>query len=137
MVTTKESGLGWTTFSVDNAAGALKALKDDVFALNFATPRGVWDITGLDKFAFERALLLADFTCDPSGAFDDAADKAFAVLSSAGAASNQRTVTIVVSGQSLINECVLTDFQLQRPQSGEFTWSAPLILADGNVPTWT
>lgn len=133
----KESGLGWTTFSVDNAAGTLKDIKNDTTALNFSTPRGVQDITGLDKSAYERLLLLADFTCDPSGVYNDATDRAFPVLSTAGSSNTVRQVSIVVSGQTLSNECVLTDFQLQRPQSGELTWSAPLVLADGTVPTWT
>jgi hypothetical protein len=133
----KESGLGWTTFSVDNAAGSLQDIKNDTTALNFSMPRGVQDITGLDKSAYERLLLLADFTCDPSGVFNDAANRAFPVLSTAGSSNTVRQVSIVVSGQTLSNECLLTDFQLQRPQSGELTWSAPLVLADGTVPTWS
>jgi hypothetical protein len=132
-----ESGLGWTTFSVDNAAGALKALRDDTFALNFATPRGVWDITTLGMSAYAREYLLADFTCEPSGGFNDAADHAFAVLSSVSSSNTHRTCTLVVSGQTLTNEVLVTDFQLQRPQSGEFTWTAPMVLADGTVPTWS
>jgi hypothetical protein len=132
-----ESGLGWTTFSVDNAAGALKALKDDTFALNFATPRGVWDITTLGMSAYARTYLLADFTCEPSGGFDDTADHAFAVLSSASSSNTVRTCTLTVSGQILTNEVLVTDFQQQRPQSGELTWAAPMVLADGTVPTWT
>jgi hypothetical protein len=134
---TIESGLGWTTFSVDNAAGSLKALKDDTFALNFATPRGVWDITTLGMSAYARTYLLSDFTCEPSGGFDDTADHAFAVLSSCSNSNTVRTCTIVVSGQTLNNEVLVTDFQQQRPQSGELTWTAPLVLASGLVPAWS
>src|ERR1044072_3685412 len=133
----KESGLGWTTFSVDNAAGSLKDIKKDTTALNFSTPRTVQDVTGLDKSAFERLLLLADFTCVPSGVHNDDTDRAFPVLSTAGSSNTVRTVTIVVSGNTLTNECILTDFAQQRPQSGELTWSAPLSLANGAVPTWS
>lgn len=133
----KETGLGWTTYSVDNAAGSLKDIKNDVTALNFSTPRGVQDVTGLDKSAYERLLLLADFQCEPSGVYNDATDRAFPVLSSAGNSNTIRTNTIVVSGQTLTCECVLTDFKMTRPQSGELTWSAPLSLADGTVPTWS
>jgi hypothetical protein len=133
----KESGLGWTTFSVDNAAGSLQDIKNDVTALNFSTPRGVQDITGLDKSAYERLLLLADFVCEPSGVFNDTANRAHPVLSTAGSSNTVREVSIVVSGQTLTNQCIQTDYQVQRPASGELTWSAPLSLADGTVPTWS
>jgi len=133
----KESGLGWTTFSVDNAAGSAKDIRNDCTSLNFATPRGVQDITGLDKSAFERLLLLADFTCEAGGVFNDAADRAHPVLSTASSSNTIRTVSIVVSGQTLTNECVLTDYSMARPQSGELTFSAPFSLADGTVPTWS
>lgn len=132
-----ESGLGWTTFSVDNAAGVLKALRTFTFALNFATPRGVWDITALSMSAYARELLLSDFTCEPSGGFDDSADGPHVTLSSVSSSNVRRTATLVVSGQTLTNEVHLTDYQVQRPQSGELTWTVPLVLADGTVPTWS
>lgn len=132
-----ESGLGWTTFSVDNAAGALKALRTMTFSLNFATPRGIWDVTTLEKNAYAREQLLADFTCEPSGGFDDQADGPHAVLSTCSSSNVKRTCTLVVSGQTLSNEVIITDYQLSRPQSGEFTWTAPLVLSDGTVPTWS
>jgi hypothetical protein len=58
----KQSGLGWTTCSVDDAAGVVRTIINDVTNLQFATPRGVQDITGIDKSAYERLLLLADFS---------------------------------------------------------------------------
>lgn len=132
-----ESGLGWTTFSVDNAAGSLKALRTFTFALNFATPRGVWDITALSMSAYARELLLSDFTCEPTGGFDDSADGPHTTLSSCSSSNAKRTCTLVVSGQTLTNEVIITDYQCARPQSGEFTWTAPMVLADGAVPTWS
>ncbi len=35
----KESGLGWTTCSVDDSSGTPQAIKNDVTSLSFATPR--------------------------------------------------------------------------------------------------
>jgi hypothetical protein len=87
--------------------------------------------------AYARTYLLADFTCEPSGGFDDAADHAFAVLSSVSSSNTVRTCTIVVSGQTLTNEVLVTNFEQQRPQSGELTWAAPMVLASGIVPTWS
>lgn len=132
----KESGLGWSTFSVDDAAGAAQDIRNDCTSLEFATPREVQDTTGLDKSAMERLLLLADFSVTPSGVFNDAADASHDVFSTVPSTSVLRTVSIGVSGQTLANECLFTDYSISRAQNGELTWQAPGVLADGTVPTW-
>jgi hypothetical protein len=128
--------MGWTTLSVDDSAGAVKAIKNDVTNFEFSTPRGVQDITGVDKSAHERLLLLADFSINLSGVFNDEADKSHAVFKTVPSSSVLRTVTLTVSGQTLANECLFTDYSLSRAASGELTWQAPGSLADGAVPTW-
>jgi len=134
----KETGLGWTTFSVDDAGGTLRAIINDVTSLQFSTPRGVQDVTGLNKSAMERLLLLADFSVTPAFVFNDAASvSAHAVWSTVPSTSVARTTTIVVSGDTLTNEVLYTDYQLNRANSGELTGTAPGVLADGTVPTWT
>lgn len=133
----KENGLGWTTLAVDNSAGAAKDIKNDVTNFEFATPRAVQDATGVDKFAIERILLLADFSCTVNGVFNDAADRAHETLKTISSTSVARTMTLVHSGQTLANEVLGTDYQLTRAATGEFTWSAPFVLADGTVPTWS
>jgi len=130
----KESGLGWTTFSVDNSAGVLKALVNDITDASWQTPRAVQDVTGLDKSAIERLHLLADFSCEMNGVFDDATDFAHDVFKSL---ANARTLTIVVSGQTLSNEVLLTDYAMTRADSGELTWKVPAVLQNGTVPAWT
>lgn len=133
----KESGLGWTTCSLDNSAGVLKALVNDVTNIEFATPRAEQDVTGMDKSAIERLLLLADFTSTLNGVFNDAADAAHDVLKTVSSTSVVRTLTLVVSGQTLTNEVIVTDYSLSRSESGELTWEAPCSLANGTAPTWT
>lgn len=133
----KESGVGWTTCSVDNAAGAAKDIRNDCTNLQFATPRTVQDITGLDKSAIERLLLLADFSVTLNGVFNDAADKSHDVFKTVPSTSVARTTTLVVSGQTLANECLFTDYPLTRAAGGELTWAVPGVLADGTVPTWS
>lgn len=133
----KESGLGWTTLSVDDSAGTAKDIRNDVTNFQFATPRAVQDTTGVDKSAFERLLLLADFSITINGVFNDAADKSHAALKTISSASALRTVSLGVSGQTLANECLGTDYALTRAASGELTWSTPFVLADGTVPTWS
>jgi hypothetical protein len=133
----KESGLGWTTASVDDSSGTLRAIRNDFTNLQFATPRAVQDVTGIDKSAIERLLLLADFSVTFNGVFNDAANMGHDVFKTVPSTSVARTTTLVVSGQTLTNEVLYTDYPLTRAQGGEFTYAVPGVLADGTVPTWT
>lgn len=132
----KSSGLGWTVASVDDAGGTARAIRNDFTSLQFATPRGVQDITGIDKSAIERLLLLADFSVTLTGVFDPATNAAHDVFKTVPSTSVNRTVTLTVSGVTLANECLFTDYPLSRSASGEFTFAVPGVLADGAVPTW-
>ena len=132
----KESGLGWSVCSVDDASGTARAIKNDITNLQFATPRGVQDATGIDKSAYERILLLADFSVTLNGVFNDASNMSHDVFKTVPSTSVARTVALTVSGQSLNNECLFTDYPLTRADSGELTFSAPGVLSDGTVPTW-
>lgn len=133
----KESGLGWTTASVDDAAGSPQAIKNDFTSIQFATPRGVQDITGIDKSAYERLLLLADGSFTGNGVFNDAANMSHAVFKTVSSTSVNRTTTLTVSGQTLAMELLFTDYPLNRADSGELTFAVPGVLADGTVPTWS
>lgn len=133
----KETGLAWTTLSVDDSAGAAKDIRNDITNFEYATPRAVQETTGIDKSAFERLLLLADFSITLNGVFNPEADMSHAVLKTVGSTSVTRTISITVSGQSLNNECIITDYALTRADDGALTWQAPAVLADGTVPTWS
>ena len=134
----KETGLGWTTLTVDSSAGNDNCdIKNDVTNFQFATPRGVQDVTGVDKSAIERLLLLADYSITLNGVFNDAALKSHVVFKTVASSSVLRTVALAVSGQTLSTECLFTDYSLTRAASGELTWTAPGVLADGTVPTWS
>lgn len=132
----KQSGLGWTTAAVDNSAGSAQNLRNDFTNLTFATPRAVQDVTGLDKSAYERLLLLADLTGTFNGVFDIASNMSHDVFKTISSTSVQRTVTNTISGVTLAAECVLTDYPLTRAAGGEFTFAVPFSLADGTTPTW-
>lgn len=132
----KETGLGWTTLSVDNSAGSVNTIKNDITNFQFGTPRGVQDVTGVDKSAYERLLLLADFTITLNGVFNDASNMSHDTFKTVPSTSVARTTTLAVSGQTLAGELLYTDYALTRAQSGELTWTAPGVLADGTVPTW-
>jgi hypothetical protein len=132
----KESGLGFA-ISVDDSAGAVKVISNDVTNFEFATPRGVQDVTGVDKSAMERLLLLADFSITLNGVFNDAADFSHAVFKTVPSTSVARTTSLVHSGQTLAPEVLYTDYALTRANDGSLTWSAPGVLSNGTVPTWS
>lgn len=133
----KETGLAWTTLSVDGSDTIANDIRNDVTNFEFSTPRAVQEVTGIDKSAMERLLLLADFSITLNGVFNDAADKSHETFKDVGSTSVVRTVAITVSGQTLNNECLLTDYALTRGDDGSLTWSVPGVLADGTVPTWS
>jgi hypothetical protein len=134
----KETGLGWTTLDVDDSSGTPQDIRNDVTNFEFATPIAVQEVTGIDKFAMERLLLLADFSITLNGVFNDAAtDSAHSVLKDVASTRVSRTVSLAISGQTLSNECLLTDYQLSRGDDGALTWSAPGVLANGVAPTWS
>ncbi|MBA4865909.1 hypothetical protein H1V43_32110 [Streptomyces sp. PSKA54] len=115
----------------------MQAIKNDITNLQFATPRGVQDVTGIDKSAYERLLLLADFSITLNGVFNDAAGASHAVFKTVSSTSVARTTTLTVSGQTLANEVLYTDYPLSRAESGELTFAVPGVLSDGTVPTWS
>lgn len=133
----KVTGLGWTTLSVDDSSNAQQAIKNDVTNLQFATPRGVQDVTGVDKSAYERLLLLADFTITLNGVFNPAANAEHDVFKTVPSTSVNRLVTLVTNGKTIAPTCLFTDYTINRQAAGELLWSAPGVLANGVVPTWS
>jgi hypothetical protein len=132
----KESGLGITTLSVDDAGGTVRAIKNDITNFQFGTPRGVQDATGVDKSAYERILLLADFTITLNGVFNDATGLSHDVFKTVPSTSVARTTTLTISGQTLAGELLYTDYTFTRAQNGELTFTTPGVLADGTTPVW-
>lgn len=130
----KQTGLAWDTLSVDSSAPSLTDIRNDVTNFEFATPRAVQEVTGIDKSAMERLLLLADFSITLNGVFNEALSHL--IFRDVASTSVVRTVSIDISGNTLSNECLLTDYQLTRGDDGSLTWSVPGVLADGTVPTW-
>jgi hypothetical protein len=133
----KQTGMAWTTLSVDDSGGNVEAIKNDITNLSFATPRAVQDVTGIDKSAMERLLLLADFSITLNGVANFASSpSAHDVFSTVPSTSVARTTSIGIGGKTLAPEVLYTDYQLTRGNDGALTWSAPGVLATGVVPTW-
>lgn len=134
----KQSGLGWTTLTIDNVGGSGQDLRNDVNSLQYATPLAAQDITGIDKSAFERQLLLADMSITLNGAaLNPDANKSHAVLANVTNRRTARTTILAIGGQTLTAEILYTDYSLNRGADGSLPWTAPGVLADGTVPAWT
>lgn len=137
----KTSGLG-EVIKVADAASALQTITNDITNWAETSPRATQDITGVDKFAHEMLLLLADYTVTLNGVFNTAANFSHAVFSTISSTSVNRAVELDPIGTTTGNpkitvNCILTDYQVTRAATGELTWQVPGQLADGNVPTWT
>jgi hypothetical protein len=137
----KEAGLGMT-MGVDDSGGSARAIANDLTAVNWDQQSNVMDITGIDKSAMERLLLLADFQITLNAVFNDAATTTmFAVFknyrtSTAGSGTG-RTTTMVHSGQTLANEVIYSALSMTRGSDGSFTANIPGSLTGGVVPVWS
>jgi hypothetical protein len=134
----KISGLA-AVVTVDTAAGSPTVISNDVTNFQFATPKGVQDVTGVDKAAHERLLLLADYSATIAGVFNDVgAHLVFKTVPSNPAVA--RNVKIQPSGASAVFLsclCLLADYAITRAAAGELTYSVPAVLSDGTVPSWS
>jgi hypothetical protein len=132
----KQTGLSWTTLTVDDSTGTSNTdIRNDVNSFDFATPRGVLDVTGVDKAAYERLLGLSDFSITLKGTFNAALSHG--VFSTVPTTSVSRTTVLTIGGKTMTAECLYTDYSLSRGTDGSLTWSAPGVLANGTAGTWS
>lgn len=135
----KTSGLG-AALVVDDASGTPQTISNDFTDFSFSTPRAVQDITGIDKLAHERLLLLADMSVSLKGVFNAAANMSHAVFSSVSSTTVTRTTKITPTASStpyIAAEILYSDYAVSRAAGAELTWTVTGALADGTVPTWT
>lgn len=134
----KQSGLGWSALNIDDVAGTPVDLRNDFNSIQYATPLAIQDITGIDKFAFERLALMGDFTFSGTGsAMNPDASKSHVTLANITDRRTRRTVTITIGGKTLAGEMLFTDFSYNRGADGALPFTVPAVLADGAIPAWT
>lgn len=134
----KQSGLG-DYFAVDNSAGSLKDISNDVTGLGVNIGQNLLDITGLDKSAMERLIALGDGSFSVSGVFNSASNFSHSVFSTR---TGTRTVDYKIGGNTTGNpyltmECLVDSYNLTRGSDGSLTFTAGLSLQSGTTPTWT
>jgi hypothetical protein len=135
----KVSGLG-AAIIIDDASGTPQTITNDITEFSLETPRGVEVITGVDKSADERLLLLADASVSLKGVANFAANMSHAVFSSVTNTSVNRTTKVTPSSASvpyISMEMLYDNYPLTRAANGALTWSVKGMLADGTVPAWT
>ncbi len=139
----KSTGMAITTLGVGDSANSVQDIRNDITNWSFSTPRGVQDVTGIDKSAVERLLLLADFSVTLNGVFNSTATtSAHAVFKTVPSTSVLRTMNLTITGSVAANlnqasAILFTDYALTRPQTGELTFAVPGVLGSGAVPTWS
>ena len=134
----KESGLGWTSYSIDSSDTTPRDIVNDIVASDWDHPRETIDSTGLDKSSHERLIGLGDFTVNITAKFNDAANpSSFGVFNNIASTDVTRTVVPVISGQTLTNECFLTSAALARATDGDFQFSLVGVLNNGTDATWS
>jgi hypothetical protein len=135
----KVSGLG-ALVSVADAGGTPRVISNDVTDFTLNTPRGVQDITGVDKSAHERLLLLADVSVSLKMVFNSAANMSHAVFNTVTSGSAARATSIAPTANNstpiLTFNALYSDYSLTRAAAGELTTSTKGDLADGALPTW-
>lgn len=133
----KKTGLG-ATVTVDTSGGTPTDISGDCRSFSFSTPRGVIDVTGVDKSAFERLLALADFQVTLNGVFNTALSHTVWSTVGTQAGTVLRTVSLVFNaGGTISAECVPTDYSVNRGEDGSLMWSVPLQLANGTAAAWS
>ena len=115
----KISGLG-DYFAVDNSAGSLKDISNDVTSLGVNVNQNLMDITGLDKSAMERLIGLADGSFAVTGVFNPSANQAHDVFKTR---TGTRTATYAIGGNTQGNsvlsmECLVGDYNQNRTADG-------------------
>ena len=134
----KESGLG-DFISVDDSGGSARDISNDVTSATFDNGQDLQVVTGIDKSAQERLILLGDGNVTLNGVFNAASNMSHDVFK---VRSGTRTVTYCVGGNTSSNpklemEMLVGSYNLDRASDGSLTWTATLALQSGTVPTWS
>ena len=134
----KQSGLG-DYFAVDNSAGSLKDISNDIRSLDVNIAQNLLDITGIDNSAMERLIGLGDGTITVTGVYNSAANMSHDVFKTR---TGTRTVDYKIGGNTqgnpyLTMEMLVTSYVPVHNADGSLTFTAGLSLQSGTTPTWS
>lgn len=135
----KFTALGMS-IQLDDSGGTPRDITIDVSSFTFNTPRGVIDVSGLDKSGYERLLGRSDVTGSLSlNSLDSGANLAHAVLKTVPTQAGTVTRTLIVgfATGTATAEVVVSDYGLSVGQDGAITGTAPFQAANGSAVAWT
>lgn len=135
----KITGMGMK-MSIDDSSGTARDITNDITTSDWNTPRALQDVTGLDKYAHERLVLLTDFTIKVAGAgLDTAANQAHAVFKTVPSTSVVRTTAIEIpSGTAVLSiETLYHEYTITRAADGGLSWNTNGTISDGALPTYS
>jgi hypothetical protein len=132
----KSSGLGFA-IAVDDSGGTARTITNDVTNHTQATPRAVQDITGEDKSAIERLLLLADMSVSLNGVFNAASNLSHDVFKTVPSSSVARTTTLTVATKVLAAELLYSSYDRSpgRPRATSRMGPLPRGVRV-SIPSW-
>jgi hypothetical protein len=123
--------------TVANSNGGVVDISNDVNSVTLNTSRGEQDITGLDKEAIERLLLLTDAELGLTGTFNELLSHR--VFRDCGS-GNPRAVSITLPGGGALDvlamNLVFASYVVSRGADGALTWTTTGKLFDGVVPVY-
>lgn len=132
----KTTGVGITTFSIDDASGTPRDIRNDIGAFGLSMPRAVQDVTGLDNAGMDRLPLLADVALDTDVFLNTAANRSHDVFKTVISASVSRTTSIGFASVTFVPELLFTDYNITRDSGAAVTIKCPGVLTGGQVPAW-
>lgn len=132
----KSTGVGITTYSIDDAAGTPRDLRNDIGAFGISMPRAVQDVTGLDNAGMDRLPLLVDVALDTDVFLNTAANRSHDVFKTVISSPASRTTSIGFASVTFAPEILYTDYNITRDSGAAVTIKGPGVLTGGNVPTW-
>lgn len=132
----KQTGVGITTFSIDDSGGTPRDIRNDIGAFGISTPRAVQDVTALDNAGMDRLLLLADVALDLDVFFNPSANRSHDVFKTVISTDVARTTSIGFGGVTFAPEIKYTDYNISRDNGGAITEKCPGVLSGGAVPAW-
>ena len=132
----KATGVGISTYSIDDAAGTPRDLRAVIGAFGISMPRAVQDVTGLSQAGMDRLPLLADVAIDTDVFLDTAANSSHDVFKTVLSASNSRTTSIGFASVTFAPEMLYTDYNITRDSGAAVTIKCPGVLTGGAVPAW-
>jgi hypothetical protein len=126
------------TVTIDDGAGTVRVITNDVLSVTLETTRDLADVTGVDKTGKQRLGMLNDATVTLTGAWNPAAAPTFYTTFKDIATTNiDRTVVLAYPGPATFTAEMALESVSYALQNGQLTCSVTLQLSGGTQGVWS